>query len=76
MSGQLCRWPKGAVSEHAWRNCHVYTRRYLAIDEEFAAATALADAKTYVNVELAEKTLIVEAVKTVQNAKSKSALNK
>jgi hypothetical protein len=30
MNGQLCRWPEGAVSEHTWRNCRVFTRRYLA----------------------------------------------
>ena len=41
-----------------------------------AAKTTWANiAKNYVNVELAEKNLIVEDVKTAQNAKSKSALN-
>jgi hypothetical protein len=44
-------------------------------DEEFAAATALAATKNYVNVELAEKKQIVKDVKTAQNAKSKSAAN-
>jgi hypothetical protein len=29
MNGQLCRWPEGAVSERAWRNCRVHTRGYL-----------------------------------------------
>jgi hypothetical protein len=41
-----------------------------------AAKTTWANiAKNYVNVELAEKNLIVKDVKTVKNAKSKSAIN-
>jgi hypothetical protein len=44
-------------------------------DEEFDATTTLAVTKTHVNVELAEKYLIVKNDKTEQNAKSQLAIN-
>jgi hypothetical protein len=44
-------------------------------DEEFDATMTLAAIKTYVNVELAEKYLIVKNVKTAQNAKSQFAID-
>jgi hypothetical protein len=46
-----------------------------AYNEEPIAATTLANAKNYVNVELAEKYPTVKNIKTAQKAKSQFAIN-